>query len=552
MRHAFRWLAFTLSTAIVAIGGCAENPDVDARQLASAEPLADRTVYEPRAPANLELRTTEPVEQVDLESLLWPDDADFTDGVSSPLVLSELYETRDYEPLWIDLEADRPRLTEAGQHLADVLQHTPLEHGLDLRFHTPEVPIARAEAAHTELAYADSLVQYARVMGVGKRGALADEQTADDRIVETLRPLFEDVSQVDQIEEVVEPPHPQYDALLDVYASYLDAESSGGFEVMPPSAAHLDARSLERHAEPVASRLQAAGYWVDDGQDFGEDLTRSLRTFQRAHSLEETGWLNSETLQELNVSAAERRQRVERALRQWRQSPIGGEDHYVFVNIPDYHAEVWKDGVRQMRFKVIVGAGENVYNPGLGKAVYQAGTPRFSDEIAIIEFNPYWWIPNSIVHKEFAPIQRRDSSFYRRMGYEWGKTPSDGYRLRQKPGPDNALGLVKFLFPNKHDVYLHDTNKRDLFDEEPRNLSHGCVRIENPFDLARYLLIHDGKADSNNVQQVIDGYRAEDEPVAVELDNPLPIHIEYIPVRVDDEGFVHFLGDPYDLLAENG
>ncbi len=531
-----------LSTALLAafsaasIASCSESdPSVDRGE------VSERTIYEPTT--SRPTAAPAPTTDVNVSALVDGDE-----------LLDALYAPRRYDPLWVEFTDDSVRLSESGRELVDILKHTSDEHALDFDLSVDVDLSSTSTAMQSEVALTRGLVAYAKAMGIGKRGVAPtdDDQNElprdiDGAVQAKLTPLFDGSLPAARIEDQIEPPYAQYDQLVEAYGLYADVEASGGFVDVPSEVVDFDLDNYSRHMPIIAERLQQEGYWDDRGADFGENLVRSINAFQRAHRLAETGWVDRETLEAMSESAGSKRKKIRRAMKHWRTTRIGDDSHYVWVNIPDYHAEVWREGERNMRFKVIVGAGEKVYNHRLGKKVMQGQTPRFSDQIEIIEYNPYWWIPDNIAATEYAPVQRRDPSFYRRQGYEWAKTVGGLTKLRQKPGPDNALGQVKFLFPNEHHVYMHDTSQRELFDKDVRNLSHGCVRVHEPFDFAEYLMLHDGKATPTNVDEVIAGYTAKDEPTAVELDNPVPIHIEYVTVRVDDEGFVRWLPDPYDL-----
>ena len=284
-----------------------------------------------------------------------------------------------------------PQLNGAGRALVEVLRHTPHEHGLAR--HLWEAASGRA-GLETELALSDALVRYADAMGGAAR---LEGEVKRAAIVELLGVFFDGATDIGQLERVVEPAHPQYRALLRVYATYRDAPE---LEPLSRDLLHLDGEGLQRQMVAVAKRLRALGYWVDGGADWGAHFVTSLHAFQRGHDLRETGVVDAGTLDALNMPASMRRKRVEQALAAWREVRPARDEHYVLVNIPDMHGEVWEGGERELRFRIIVGAGKHVYDAALGERVYQGKTPRFSDVIEIIEFNPYWWIPDGIVAEE--------------------------------------------------------------------------------------------------------------------------------------------------------
>ena len=238
---------------------------------------------------------------------------------------------------------------------------------------------------------------------------------------------------------------------------------------------------------------------------------------------------------------------VELNLERWRWLPDDlGARHFV-VNIPSFHLYARERGNTVLDMKVVVG------KPG-------TETPVFSDEMETVVFSPYWNIPDTIAIGETAPAAIRDPSYLERNNIEvlslsgsgtqrvdpasidWGN-PAELERLafRQKPGAANALGHVKFLFPNSHNVYLHDTPADSLFNKPTRAFSHGCVRVERPEELARYVLRDQTEWSQERIRRAM--YSGTESHV--KLKEKIPVHIVYFTVWVDDSGLAHFLPDPY-------
>jgi murein L,D-transpeptidase YcbB/YkuD len=250
----------------------------------------------------------------------------------------------------------------------------------------------------------------------------------------------------------------------------------------------------------------------------------------------------------LNVPAIERWHQIRLSLQRWRETRVGPDEHYVHVNIPDFHAEVWRNGERDLRFRVVTGATRRKRDKKTKQVEYTHATPRFSATLQYIVFNPYWNVPPSIRRKELEPKLEENPDYYEEKNYEV-VVDDNGYEfVRQKPGPKNALGKVKFLFPNPYSVYLHDTPDKHLFDHPFRAYSHGCVRIQDPMKFAHYLLDLDGRlSDEERREEKLEEYYAKDTETWFRLRKPLPIHLEYFVVRVDDEGHANFLADLYRL-----
>jgi len=232
-------------------------------------------------------------------------------------------------------------------------------------------------------------------------------------------------------------------------------------------------------------------------------------------------------------------------LERWRWAPRDLGDRYILVNVPAYLLQVMEGDTPALAMRVIV-----------GKPATQ--TPLFSDEMTYVVFSPYWNIPQNILRDETLPRVANDPDFLRRNNMEvvgtagtidpeevdWtDEAVTSRLRFRQRPGPDNALGLVKFIFPNHFDIYLHDTPGDRLFFREHRALSHGCVRVENPVALAAYVLRDQPQWTES---KITDAMQARQEQ-GVTLKTTLPVHIGYWTAWVEPDGSVRFTDDPYRL-----
>jgi murein L,D-transpeptidase YcbB/YkuD len=232
-------------------------------------------------------------------------------------------------------------------------------------------------------------------------------------------------------------------------------------------------------------------------------------------------------------------------LERWRWAPRDLGDRYILVNVPAYMLQVMEGLQPALSMRVIVGTPANQ-------------TPIFSDEMTYVVFSPFWNIPQNILRDETLPRVVKDPDFLRRNNMEvvgtsgtvdpleidWAdESATKGLRFRQRPGPDNALGLVKFIFPNRFDIYLHDTPSDRLFFREVRALSHGCVRVENPVALAEYVLRDQPQWTAARIKTAM---RSGQEQSAT-LKTTLPVHIGYWTAWVEPDGSVRFTGDPYKL-----
>jgi murein L,D-transpeptidase YcbB/YkuD len=381
------------------------------------------------------------------------------------------------------------------------------------------------------------------------------------------------------VAERLRPPHEGYEALVGALERYRRLEREGGWPKVPegPVLAEGD-RADPARLEALAARLVVEGDLEADhrrlkrpssasagaGGDlkrpssasagaggaatavYGRTLAAAVHRFQERHGITEDGKLGPETSAALNVSAAERVRQIELNLERWRWLPGELGPRRVEVNLPGYFLRL-VDGDRTVgTMKVVVGTAG-------------AATPVFGDEMSYVVINPYWNVPESIVAEEIAPQAAADPSWLARNGYEvvdragegridpyavdWAAARGGGFPhlVRQPPGPGNALGNIKFMFPNDHNIYLHDTPATHLFDEVERTLSHGCIRVEKPVDLAEFVFRGDPGWRRERVERAI----ASGERIDVPLQRKLPVYLLYWTAWVDDDGTTHFRKDIY-------
>ena len=256
-------------------------------------------------------------------------------------------------------------------------------------------------------------------------------------------------------------------------------------------------------------------------EEFDFDLEEAVRAFQERHGLKADGVAGASTLAELNRPAEDQIRKIELNLERWRRMPADLGERHILVNIAAFRLDAIEDGRSVLDMRVIVGRTDT-------------RTPVVSSAIEQVVLNPSWYVPKSIASKEIWPKGR---SYLRRNGFE---VLPDG-KLRQKPGANNSLGQVKFRFPNPFGVYLHDTPSRSLFDRAVRALSHGCVRLERPADLAAWALRDHPQWSPEAVQAALDSGRER----AVAVPEPIPVHIAYWTAWVDDQGTLRFGQDIY-------
>lgn len=315
-------------------------------------------------------------------------------------------------------------------------------------------------------------------------------------------------------------------------------QPAGGKSTGDKTAASATATSETAANGETAAKTAA----TPDKGIYDDRLAQAVADFQAAHGLEVDSKVGPSTLESLNVTAEERLHQLEVNLERTAWLPIPSDEKTVLVNLPAYRLQFFENQRPTVNMKVVVG---------------QAGrwqTPIFADRIEYLVVNPSWNVPRSIQTREILPKLRRDPSYLAKEGLEvvkgYGRNAQrvstaallsgdSSVRLRQPPGPDNALGRIKFIFPNSHNVYLHDTPAQAAFDRADRARSHGCVRVAEPMDLARALL---GDSEYRELEDILTTRNTKH----VNLETKVPVYLIYMTAWVNDNGQVEFYRDVYD------
>ncbi len=481
------------------------------------------------------------------------------------------YRQRNFTPAWLSLQG----LGDEGQRLRKVLKSAHQEGLRPKEYHVETIDIF-AEQLHVfyaqgsspdplylarlDILLTDAFFRYAGDIADGRVEAAkiySNEwrpvsPTID--LVEVLQLSLEYGQVVEALQDML-PDDPGYRQLRNYLAAYRQVAADGGWPQLPNGPLVRSGESdwrvpwLQQHLIqtgdlPVSARTAD---WIFD-QATAEALTR----FQKRHALKADGVLGPETLVALNISVEERIRQIEINLERWRWLSRDLGRRHLVVNIADFSLEVVEDDQAVFAMPVVVGTD------------YRR-TPVFSAKLRYLDFAPYWYVPQTILREDKLPLIKDDLNFLKSHHYEivtrgkrmveridpeiidWEGVTAENFpgRLRQKPGPWNALGRVKFMFPNQFHVYLHDTPERHLFDRKRRSYSSGCIRVQRPFDLALYLLQNQEGWDAQRVEESMN----EDETLRVLLDEPVPVHILYRTAWVDREGRLQFRADIYQRDA---
>lgn len=331
-----------------------------------------------------------------------------------------------------------------------------------------------------------------------------------------------------------------------VLAQYRAIEKKGGWPSIS-SGPKLQIGDAGERVLSLRRRLAVTGDLKKDvkSEVFDGDLEQALRHFQERHGLEPDGAAGPATLEALNVPVEQRIRQLEINLERLRELEDKFEGRYVAVNIPDFRLQVVEKSRPLLTMNVVVGQ----------RREWQ--TPLLDSQISYLILNPKWNVPPDIFRKEVLGHIQKDTDYLKKenmqvMGREGAVDPetvdwtqvdprNPDYRIVQRSGPGNSLGRIKFMFPNRYAVYLHDTPAKKLFARPMRALSHGCVRVERPMDLAEFLMQDQEGWSRERIQSEINTGRERSVP----LPDPVPLHIIYVTAWVDEEGVVQFRNDIY-------
>ena len=374
----------------------------------------------------------------------------------------------------------------------------------------------------------------------GDMDAMLDRALKDNKVRELLQSLA--------------PTHDGYRGLRDARARYAKIVEGGGWTAIP-SGGSLKRGSRGARIVALRARLAASGDLDSTrsrGDVFDETVAAAVARFQTRFGRDADGVVGATELAELNVAAESRLRQIELNMERWRWLPKTLGDRYLVVNIPEYKFHIIENGKPVLEMRVVVGKALNA-------------TPVFSDQMTQVVVNPTWNVPASIAGGEIVPLIQEDRDYLAKnamrafsgtgddakevdaASVNWSnESETAQLNFRQDAGDQNALGRIKFLFPNQFDVYLHDTPAGHLFSREERSFSHGCVRVEEPLKLAGYALRGLPEADADRLNELI----AAGETKTIQIPKPLAVHIVYFTAFVEENGTAGFREDVYGIDRE--
>ncbi len=470
------------------------------------------------------------------------------------LEVKNVYQRRANRPIWVR----NGDFTTTGDAILKKLARTDSE-GL-----SPEeyyVPVVRQWVAsgdpqrlwHAELLITDSLIAYFSDVAMGftappskKAGWHFPKNVVD--VAEIADPFFAGQKTFRQVLDELRPASGRYHSLLAAHARYSAIRLAGGWPAIEVSGS-LRSGDRGRSVMALKQRLIVSGDLRPDNKpldQFDDATAAAVLAFQNRHGLTADGIAGRDTIAQMNVSVDDKLAQIELNLERWRWLPRNLGERHILVNVAGSELELKEGAETLLEMRTVVGKPEH-------------RTPLFSDKMEYLVFNPAWHVPASITRK-LLKRERRQPGYLDRNDFQaiphakYARLPIRSlanhelehssflstYRLRQAPGKKNALGRLKFMFPNKFSVYLHDTTDRHLFAKSQRAHSHGCVRVEQPQELARALLLADGLGNSE-IDRLIDSGKTR----KMALSSPVPVHLTYQTTWVDQFGQVQFRPDIY-------
>lgn len=345
------------------------------------------------------------------------------------------------------------------------------------------------------------------------------------------------------------PKHPFYRKTVAGLKVYRDLRDKGQQTDISSKAGHLRRGRKGQLVTDLQQRLAEEGYY--DGEidgSYGPALENAVEHYQQTHQLKVTKRPSSSMIKSLNIPFSKRVEQIELSLQRYRESdlhqgewPFGSTEYRASINLPEFVARFFKDGEVVRQHRVVIGSNAIEVDEKTGRRGHFNQTRLFSAEMRTIVLNPTWKVPARIKEQELDMKLLEEPDFYQKHNYSL-KILDDGTEIAvQNPGPNNALGLVKFLFPNPFAIYMHDTPKKHFFDRSIRAFSHGCMRTEDPLALAKWILTEVNDMTVDRFEAIMKSR----EEYGVALKTRIPVTVDYNSVSVYSDGKMMFLSDVY-------
>lgn len=535
-----RRFALVLAFSLLPLSGCKRTHQI-IHHATSSEPD-----YTPQILAN--------ITPGHIDGMKYPDFADMQAQVNN------LYDTHDFDLLWVKSGKPTAQADAMLQEFSNAIQRGLRPEDYDASRWDERVANLKSPegAALFDVALTINAMRYLSDLHQGRTNPAHftfgvkgySEKKLD--VVTVLNTQIIDASNVTAAVDAVEPQSLQYKALKTGLKHYLDLVPQDHIDALPtmdPSAKSIAITAGYPALQSLQQKLTLLGDYSGDANATASsaDLTEALKHFQHRHGLNEDGKLGSATIDALNTPTTARVTQIVDTMERWRWLNDDYQNAAIVVNLPEFELRAFEgtgnDHHEVFRMNVVDGKSDDDTHH----------TPVIADQMKYLVFRPYWNVPPSIARKEIIPHMQKQPGYLSAKNYETvdlkGNVVSPNIAaidkgtqmVRQKAGTTNSLGLVKFMFPNPFNVYLHDTNEKALFTRTRRDYSHGCVRLQDPPKLANWLLRDNSKWDE---QSIADAMNDGQDNKTVLLPKPIPVVVFYGTAWSDD-GEMHFFRDMY-------
>lgn len=479
------------------------------------------------------------------------------------------YQERQYAPVWFDHNGLRP----AAKTLIGVIQKADRDGLHPADYHISIINMLLADYDYWPLDSKDNhqaairadldllLTDAFLLLSTHLAGGRIDPETlhADwivpDKAIDVMDVLHDVAANTDlgQIIDQLRPDHDGYVGLRQALRQMRQHQAQGGWPIIE-SGATIKPGAQDNRIPKLRRRLQISSdleavQSPEMADRYDDQLVKAIKHFQQRHGLKPDGVIGKQTLAAINIPVDQRVRQIELNLERWRWLPRDLSPRHILVNTANFSLQVMENQQTVLDMRVVVGRPAR-------------RTPIFSAPISYLVLNPYWTVPHKLAVEDILPKLAKGLDYLTQQGFQvfkgWGKNAQTidpntvnwkiygntyfPFRLRQDPGPRNALGRIKFMMPNKFSVYLHDTPQRSLFNVVQRDFSSGCIRVQDARALANYLLSNDPAWSP----EAIDSNLSEGQRQVVRLSNPIPVHLLYMTAWLDDDGAMQFRNDIYD------
>ncbi len=496
------------------------------------------------------------------------DGALFTDMGCCRDDLKDFYLRSGYQPAWIEAGDPTPQALAVLRLFLQADQKALVPEDYDAYDWGNRLAKVRAspsgpEAARLDAALTLAIMRYVHDLHYGRVncGRTGSKLDLDARIHDLAEFLHEKVVHALDVQSaitIVEPRSAAYWKALDALQAYRQMVAHDDGEQLPAPAKPIKPGQTYPEVVRLARVLRLLGDLPADGTvtpiAYEGALVEAVKRFQARHGQGADGVIDAELVTALNVPLSRRVRQLELMIERWRRLPRSSSQPRILINVPEFKLHAFEAGGREVfERKIIVGGARG------------RRSPLFERPMKYLVFRPYWDVPRSIQRHEIVPHIEKDRDYIAKHHYQVldrdGSIVTDDriddevldalaagrLRVRQKPGSANALGLVKFVFPNEQNVYLHDTDAPHLFSRDRRDLSHGCIRVEGAAELAAWVLKSNSEWDLERVRATMNGNQNN---VVVRLVQPVSVIINYGTAALDQEGRVYFFNDVYGYDVE--